>query len=132
MIKFFIENKYKILFAILGLGLTILSFVLYENNKEKNWLTVILSLSCFVLGAIQVYALYISQKEFDLLSNLLLSIIAVALFIIVVFTLVTLVCIVMVKIPFSFDFLLYAIFLLPSFVVVIMIVILLLMILSYA
>ena len=126
------ENKLRILFAILGAILTIASFDLYLHYKENIWLTIILSVLCFALGAYQVYSLYIKQKEFDLQSNIINTIFVSIIFLVVVFLLVTLVCRVMLKMPFSVEFVLYSLFLYPSIVLVTLLIMLLLLVLSYA
>ena len=131
MKNFFKENWRRIILAIAGLILTIIAFTLHFQIN-KTWLIVVISICCFLLGSTQMYNLYIKQKEFDILSSLIITFFASFVFIVVVFAIIVLVCMVSLKEPFSFVFLLYALYLYPSFVIVILIIMLLLMMLSYA
>ena len=118
--KKFKENlkkyRFQIIFAIIGLLTTIGSFWLYEINKENIFLLVVLLISCFLFGWLQMYLLYIKDREVDKLAAVVATAFASILFLIIVFTLLVLFFIAMMKQPFDVSFVYYTIFLYPSFV----------------
>jgi len=132
-IKQFIKKHYlRILLAILGLVLTILSFYLNNIFNKNIILIIILSILCFICGFIQLYFLYISEEQVDHFTRVFLSIFF-NIFIIFIGS----IFFVSTSNPLlnedpSIYCMFYAIFLFPSFVTIIILIIFILFILSYA
>jgi hypothetical protein len=124
------KYKFQILFAFIGLLITIGSFWLYETNKNNVLLIIVLLIVCFLFGWFQMYVLYIKDREVDKLAAVIATIFASIIFLVIVFTLLILFYVAMIEQPFNISYVYYTFFLYPSFVVVIMIIMLLMLLLS--
>lgn len=133
--KLFIkEEKFNILFTLTGLALSISFLILYFKNKDNTFLSIFMLSTSFVFSVFEMYYIWVRQK-IELNSNILcffVSVRNIVFLMIVFFIAVLLFSMLLLKLPFSVDFLVIAILLLPSFMIVIGIILLFLMALSYA
>ena len=72
--EFIRNNKLKIIFTLIGLILTIVSIILYENFKSNVILNVILCLANLTFGVLQLYHLYFKEKIFKKFERMLFTI----------------------------------------------------------
>ena len=128
----FKDNKEIILGAITGLILTVVSIIMYVNYQNRICLTVLLSVVCLIHAGYQGYSFYIKDKSFDRISKLVLTILFLVLFVAIIFTLITVYSMASLKKPFTVDYVFYALFVTPSFLIIIILLCLLLMGLSYS
>lgn len=128
--EFIRNNKLKIIFTLIGLILTIVSIILYENFKSNIILNVILCMVNITFGVLQLYHLYFKEKKFKKFERMLFTILTAFFFILFVFLIILIINVIGNQ-SISIDYLVYAIMLLPSFIVVIAIVILFIVALGY-
>lgn len=125
------DNKYKILFTILGLIISIASFFLYINFKDQIWLCIILILTNLTYGILQLYFLYFNEKIYSEFNKWLFVILSTFFFILFIFLIITVISAYNQQ-GFSIDYLVYAIMLLPSFVIVLALIAIVIICLGYA
>ena len=126
------EYKRIIIFAIIGLGLTIISFILHARFNKNVILDIILALITFTYGIIQFYYAYFSKTDFDKFEKIFFSIGSAILFIVIVSLLILIGMCVMLDLSATIYILLWSCFLIPSFIIVVGIVILLMVGISYS
>ena len=131
IVDFINKEKLKIIFALLGLLLSILFIVFYNNYPSNIFLIIIFSIISIFFGSFQMYFLYFKERTIGIGARLLLSLLSTFLFIVIVFTIIV-ISRAIAGISFNINALIYAIYLLPSFIIVLMIIMLLLICLSYA
>ena len=125
------EYKIIIIFTILGLIITVVSFIIHANNKNNVLINVILGIICFAFGSVQFYYAYFVEKDYDKFTRKVMAVFASIVFIIIV-ALLILIGMAIVKVEVTAFVLLWALYLLPSFLIVVGIVILIIVGLSYA
>ena len=125
------DNKYKILFTILGLIISIASFFLYINFKDQIWLCIILILTNLTYGILLLYFLYFNKKILSEFNKWLFVILSTFFFILFIFLIITVISAYNQQ-GFSIDYLVYAIMLLPSFVIVLALIAIVIICLGYA
>ena len=131
IVDFINKEKLKIIFALIGLLLSILFIVFYNNYPSNIFLIIIFSIISIFFGSFQMYFLYFKEKTIGIGARLLLSLLSTFLFIVIVFTIIV-ISRAIAGISFNINALIYAIYLLPSFIIVLMIIMLFLICLSYA
>lgn len=131
IVDFINKEKLKIIFALIGLLLSILFIVFYNNYPSNIFLIIIFSIISIFFGSFQMYFLYFKERTIGIGARLLLSLLSTFLFIVIVFTIIV-ISRAIAGISFNINALIYAIYLLPSFIIVLMIIMLLLICLSYA
>ncbi len=129
-----IKNIDKIITAIIGLGVSILSISLYVNYKTSLFVIVFCSIICFIFGVFEFYFVYVrkSHEYKDKITQIVLSILFTLIYHVIVFVIMVVLCCVLASKPFTVDLLFYTIFSYPSFVIVIAIIMLLMVGASYA
>lgn len=131
--KLFIKKEWpKIIGSMVGLMITVISFVLYIQIINMNLVKMILIVVSICYGIFQLYILYFKTLEKDLLSRFILCVLAAFAFIAITFVVITLFSILLLELPYTNDFFFYSVFLLPSFVVVLVLIMLLITGISYA
>ncbi len=131
--KLFIKKEWsKILGSILGIIITVTSIILFVQYKDIDYIKMMLIAVSIGYGIFQFYNVYFKFQNEDILAKLILSIVASLAFIAIVFVVITLLAILLLKMPYTNDFIYYSIFLLPSFVIVVALIILVIVGLSYA
>ena len=131
IVDFINKEKLKIIFALLGLLLSILFIVFYNNYPSNIFLIIIFSIISIFFGSFQMYFLYFKERTIGIGARLLLSLLSTFLFVVIVFTIIV-ISRAIAGISFNINALIYAIYLLPSFIIVLMIIMLFLICLSYA
>ena len=131
IVDFINKEKLKIIFALIGLLLSILFIVFYNNYPSNIFLIIIFSIISIFFGSFQMYFLYFKERTIGIGARLLLSLLSTFLFIVIVFTIIV-ISRAIAGISFNINALIYAIYLLPSFIIVLMIIMLFLICLSYA
>jgi hypothetical protein len=127
----FFSEKYKILATLIGTMISIGSIILYSNYKSL-WSNLLLSMICLIYSVIQAYKLYFKDKSWDIPSKIILSIMFFSVFTSIIFVIITVCSMAVLKFPFSLNYIMYAIFVTPAFLLVIIIVLFLLSALQYA
>lgn len=122
--------KKKILYALLGLIQTIISILIYVKYKSTI-ITIILLTLCSLFAFYQVIKFYFTDKTWDTYVKISMSILSFVIYIVIVFIAVTLFSLLILKLKFSYVYLIYAVMTSPSFLIVIAILALLLYSLSY-
>ena len=127
-------DKKTIVVSVLGLGLTIASIIIYTNCKEIIELKLVLIAANLSFGFFQFYVIYFKDKDFGVLGKCLLSIMSCFLFVIVVFVILLLLnsFVFKAELLVDYEFLLYSVFLLPSFIFVVALMFLLISSLGYS
>lgn len=128
----YIGYKDIIIGSLTGIILSVSSIILYHYFKNEKWLVIILAMLCLFHAGYQGYSLYIKDKSFDKISKLVLTILFLLLFETIMFTAIIAFSMSVLKKSFTIDYLFYAIFLAPSFLIIIISILLLLVAFSYA
>lgn len=115
-------QKSKIFVTLFGLVITVLSIILYFNNKDKLWLSIILSSISILYLFFQLYFIYFSEKEFGRVGNIIVCLIATIVIFVLMFIIALLFTCFVLKTNAIGDVLLVSIFLCPSFIVVLVLV----------
>jgi len=122
-----VKEKAKILFALFGLVISISCIWIYET-KESSTINIIMVIVCTIYCSLQLYFLYFKDKSFNMTLRIIFSFLGTYMFALVFFAVILVFCAAMHIDSKPFDLLMYAFFILPSFVIDIMIIILGLMI----
>lgn len=114
--NFFKNNKYIILSCIIGLILTVLSFVLHYKINNVT-IKVIMCLLCVACGWGQFFFLYVIKIDKDILTRIIVSTIA-SIAVIIIMTIVGIGISHNMNAEITADCIFFAIYLFPSFVLV--------------
>lgn len=126
------ENYIIIIFTTIGLAITITSFIIHVKHQQNTIINIILVLISLTFGTTQFYYAYFIEKEYDKFTRIIMSLFVSILFIIIVSLLILLFVCLVLKLEATIFVLLWATFLLPSFLIVVGIIMLILVGLSYA
>lgn len=122
-IKFLFEKYYiKALFIIIGITVTILSFIYFESIS-KLYLKILILIFDFLLGSFEIYYIKKSDSEKHNFSDFLISLFIAFIFVIIMFIVILILGHKNINLLM---FIAYSIFLLPSFYPVVIIGLLLL------
>lgn len=127
-INIMIKYRKEIIFGIIGLILSAASFILYFNFQDNVILIIIIIAIDVIFGLIQSNICYIAKLKENRIINLFYSCLFVFLFIIITFLVLIILSVVGIYPPFTMNYLLSSVFLVPSFVIVLAIIALLLFI----
>ena len=132
IINFIKKNYLRIILAIVGLLVTIGSFILTNIYNKNIFLIISLSIVCIILGIVQLYFFYITDDKADKFTRLFISIFGSCfmIFLLSIFFVATSRGLLHEE-P-SFYCLAYAIYLYPSFVTIIILIFIMIAILSYS
>ena len=117
-------RKVEIISSIIGAFITALCFVFNYYFYSLMWLRIMMAIIAFIFGYIHLCFIYLKRKKIAnnrverVIIGLFFSIIIIAIF----FGVVTLFCIQVEKMPFTYEYFLYAIYLYPSFVIVLLLI----------
>lgn len=121
LLFFLKENAFKIVVSLLGIALTIISFVIYYHYNELLAIKIILPIVCSVFAIFKAYNFYFKEK------NIFLVAIFYFVYLVLSFSLLSLLFVMEFKEKMNaLNFLYYSFFLAPSFDIVIVLGILLL------
>lgn len=127
-INVMIKYRKEIIFGIIGLILSVVSFILYFNFQDNLILFKSIIAIDVIYGLIQSNVCYISKLKENRRINLFYSGLFVLIFIIITFVAQVILFVVCFDQLFTMNYLLYSLFLVPSFVIVLAIIVLLLFI----
>lgn len=127
-----INDRVRVSAAIIGALISTVSLILYTRFQDCLWLEILLSVICLIYAGFQTYKYYFAGKEWDIPSKVIISTLFFFLFAVIIFIVITIFFVYVLKLKFTYDYLIYSIYLTPSFLLVIIILILLLYVLSYA
>lgn len=132
IINFIKKNYLRIILAIVGLLVTIGSFILTNIYNKNIFLIISLSIVCIILGIVQLYFFYITDDKADKFTRIFISIFGSCfmIFLLTIFFVATSSGLLHEE-P-SFYCLAYAIYLYPSFVTIIILIFIMIAILLYS
>lgn len=114
--SFLRKNKYPIIFCIIGLILTIASFILH-NKINNNLLKTIICIMCIACGWSQLYLFYVRKIEDDVFTRIVISTIA-AVVILVIMSILLMLLLNDINEVINLDCILFTIYLFPSFIII--------------
>lgn len=128
--EFFIKEKKKIFFSLIGLAITIGTIILYVEF-DFDWLKWILCLSCMTYTTMQLYFIHFKGKTDRIVDDLLFSAIVMMAVVLLMYVILCIFSAIL-KIAISMKTLTIAVLISPSFIIVLLIILLFLSGLQYA
>lgn len=131
-INFIKDKKYQIIASSIGLLITIFGLILYFNNKNNVVLTVVMCIISFIYCMLQLFFLYLNDKNYGIIGKIFLSIIAIIVMFAVFLVALILCSQSLFNQPNFWDNLIISFLILPSFIIVVGIIILIVAGIGYA